>query len=672
MARLTLSGGKIEVRFADGKKRKTGVAITSAMNISMIKLNITLALNNAKINELSNPGHVRQIDALRPKVGRLAKYLKGLAGRKRRARPRRVRRRTTKPRTPKPAPGLKRVTKPHIVKALYGDAKTIELVARNKESLSIYISANRSSLTKSLFRTMKDIMSNKAEFDFEGEVAAARPDLFENTTLDDLTGPEKIAAIRYFLYEFIPYGNPEFSKELFQLNNPKATKGPLDADILIAAAAYLRRWKAEKRKAGAGKSLKALNFQVSGKKVFFKVPVVACIGASTTAEKIGQKIGYVAALEKKLRTISKAAVVDAYGIMGESTSAILKRFRSNISKRNYNTIVLQGGINDSVAYKSDKSKSKQIVDKAAANFTLMIRMARSKGMNVILFTIHPHKYPTPEVGKRIDAINKWMLTQGKRLGATVIKVPRLDKAGSLHPAMKDRAVIAELIFKSAFTRKVLTAPVTKVSQEQAYKIAQNVRALLVKFISRSDPLGLMNYEKGLPKDMISTIPAGHAEIKSNALYLAAQVAFNKLKDNDPGFNRFLIKRKSKMHEFLVDLPNRKVRMHTREVDTFETIRGGRSTKTNKDQISRYMVANMQEYLSTQYNQDTKVKGDFNQLYGKGKPGGAKRPFSKNGTPNRSFFYELSAYFWRLKNKYEPPAAWIKKIAPKKRQMSLPR
>jgi hypothetical protein len=195
---------------------------------------------------------------------------------------------------------------------------------------------------------------------------------------------------------------------------------------------------------------------------------------------------------------------------------------------------------------------------------------------------------------------------------------------------------------------------------------------LTSFIKKADPRSLFELEKSLlKKDLIATIPNTPKKLKSNALYLAAQAAFNKLKEEDPSFNRFLVSLKGSSYFSLIDLKGREVRMHESEVGSLTITRtsgGRRETKTEPvDKIEVSMVKAMQLYIGNKYNMNRKVKGDINPLYGKSGILGKKRVVKTDGKPNRQLFHELNIYLWRIQptNRFKAPGSWMKKIAQKK-------
>jgi len=599
----------------------------------------------------------------------------------------------SKPAKPTPKAKPMRIDPGVIRKALSGETgvkPVIEGLAKNpknQEKLEKFLSAgkgnNRKRLVDSLFRTFLkiekfsdayDSIPMKEPKDLTLLRKAERGLLFsavKTKPIEGLSPDEKLAMLRYYLYSYIPPGNLKYKEKLDQLNAGKALEAgdqnkarPLDASLLTAAAAYL--WGMKKENDLAKLDLRsATPAVVTPPKAPEKVqPLrVAAIGDSITGEtiekdgkKIGLKTGYVAILESLLKKTAKDSVVDAFGVKGQESKDIAKRFAASLSGKGYNIVIIQGGVNDAYNYPKDQSKSKDIVDRVESSLKDMVKVARQLGIDPILLTIHPHtrEGQTQIVKDRINEINKRIRAIA---GARIVELPMLE--GTLHPGSKGHEVIASLVMKELAERLKTAAAPTPVKEkkvEEYEREAQGMRGILSGFISGGAPERLRQLESTMPgKDILASIPDKYSRIKEEMLNLVCQSVFNMLKEKDylTRFNAFLISQKG--YEELFDIKGenaRKVRAHADEEGTLFIERKGRkNTLAGKAQL---IVKSLQEFLSNQYNSDLKFKRQIDSLYGDKSSLGPKRELRTDGRPDRALVYELATY-----------SAWLAKQVPQK-------
>ena len=312
------------------------------------------------------------------------------------------------------SPGVlpKRIEKPKVLTskiterlvrlALMGNKKAIESLAKNRESLEKYLSNSKNyreteSLLFSKMQNIPKFSSNEGYI--VSYVAAMLPDIFPNAEAPFVKPKDTSKwagairlSMRMYLSDFVPGANAEFKEKLTQIYgaslpslttkqkedetfikgqigpDSKLLGGIIDANLFLSATTYILvdRFKQNDAYKSILKKMDLLvpseaKTEIETKTLPLKTPVVAVVGDSITGEKIGQKIGYVAMLDKALKDVSKNSIVDGYGIKGQSSTGILARFEDNITKRKYNTVLIQGGVNDAYNYPKSKDKTAEIV-----------------------------------------------------------------------------------------------------------------------------------------------------------------------------------------------------------------------------------------------------------------------------------------------------------------------
>ncbi len=697
-ANISMRGGKIVFVFSGGGVRKTSVRVDKSMSEAGVISAVVSAASEARAAEMNNLERFNALSVILKSAPQNAmKLLAQLRGSSKPsiktepARKERVQKDRVPPRqiVPKKTKELK-ITLPIITKAINSkdtilSGTTLGVLAKNIPSLDRFLSTatNRKRLSNMIFSSFNKMTKYDLDFTLIPIGEKRNPPI-------ELKSSNDPVALRLFLAEYIGKGNPIYAKELASLGGIAINNSPLDGKTLIAAIAYLRRFNYGELNlkskpldpliltpltASSTKDvvLPAATQPVAKptpapKETF--VPRVAIIGDSLTGEFKGQKAGYPMNLLSLIQAGNKSATVTPYGIKGQSSGEIASRFTPDILGKGYNTVVIQAGTNDlySNTKINDPKVSEQMVVRVTANIEKMVRAAKSAKppLSVILLTIHPqrgYRLWTDVVQQRIDNINKWIMSQAGK-GVTVVDLSSLgDKdgrilkglhnGGGLHFSGKGGVAVAKLIFEQGFKSAALkTVQIPEKTAAEYEKIASSVRTRLTQAIKFGDTKILSDFEASLQqKDMLATIPEKMASLRKEMLYLPAQAAFNHLKDNDPGFNRFLLQNKGKDFNELIDLPGVKVRMHEREVGTRSVNRQGKIENMLGEKGIGYesaAVKAIQLYLGYRYNFYKDVKSDFEALYGEKGAVGKKRVMRSDGVPDRAFFYEFSAYARRIR------------------------
>ena len=151
-----------------------------------------------------------------------------------------------------------------IRRAISGNAEAIVALAVNRQALDSYLSnpAARKRVSNLMFDGIKKVIKAKdaegekgLSFDSELLPSIKPPELAIRHKIDsieslDRLSPEGQALVtRTFLFRFMARGNPDFMGEVRSIGVPPINADPLDAQTLLAAAAYLRIWNARASKA---------------------------------------------------------------------------------------------------------------------------------------------------------------------------------------------------------------------------------------------------------------------------------------------------------------------------------------------------------------------------------------------------------------------------------------
>jgi lysophospholipase L1-like esterase len=179
-------------------------------------------------------------------------------------------------------------------------------------------------------------------------------------------------------------------------------------------------------------------------------PNIAVIGPSDV------KPGHIAKeLERILREYNQDSVSKSYGIGGQDSALILKRFKAQVVENGHNIVVISGLTIVNEAY------PKNIYE----NYPKMFDMARESGIPVVVYG------PTPFAGmgkwkpwmqKKSDAFNKWLkqrdsiiyvdtssLGLPKFPGGPLMLKKQFDSGDGIHPSEKGGQETARLIFETA-------------------------------------------------------------------------------------------------------------------------------------------------------------------------------------------------------------------------------
>jgi hypothetical protein len=663
MAKLTLSRGKIIITFKDGKKITTGARVLKSMSSPKIKSIIGAAISKAKRGATLRQR--RELIALMKKAASLAEQIKAKA-------PAKIARRRVRRRKPAKVVRAAGVTLIQISSVMSGrlSAKrkmssarlksAIERLAKNGTSLSKLVAKNPTKVADLIFKAFSGIDKFAGEYGYlQYKLAPKYPNILPEKPFADLNAAQKLFAIRSYLLETVPSGNPAFKKELAMIfgRTPAffasaVINNKLDPETVLAAAAYLRRHFAEQVRAGAGPKIPLLKISAikyeEPKIAVAKTPIVAAIGASTTgnvkAEELakgtrklpGRKIGYVLALEKRLRKISKGAIVDSYGVIGQSTTAILKRFRGNISTNNYNTVIILGGIND--AY------NRLPLETTTRNLGKMIEIAKKKKMHVILLTIFRHKFHgdppkrvSDDLKRRFKAINDWIKQQK---GVDIVRLDTLEPLNHLHPGMDKVAKFADQIYDQVFRKKIVQAQ-KGAKRPKGEKERARIRqaASMANLAGGARPASVIKTHKKIAE---SSGMVDYVAIQK----MAVQGLFNTLKRH-PHFKKFLQSDKyattigAADFTFITDEPHAYCGLAVESIIAF----------------SNWKATN-QVYKQTNLDKDIIA---LNKHLG--------RPPKKTLTPNKNSFLNAlmagSIFQWRLKNPKAEGGKWVETLQQKK-------
>lgn len=195
--------------------------------------------------------------------------------------------------------------------------------------------------------------------------------------------------------------------------------------------------------------------------------ITAGVGASSSGKR------FTGELQKLLRQKHTDAVVDTYGVGGQTTAQIRNRFTRQVlnKKPPYDTVIIEGGVND-LNNGRPLGKIKEDIDRMAV-------WAKNRGLNVILVTITPWKGLhtwTQQKQNDTDELNKWLL--GKRNdGLTVVDLSSIRckkdperfakefRSDVVHPNNRGHLQIAREIALQAFgirdNRPVISLPTTE-------------------------------------------------------------------------------------------------------------------------------------------------------------------------------------------------------------------
>jgi len=552
-------------------------------------------------------------------------------------------------------------------------SKAVESIARKRTQLYEYMNPgsaadakkNSESLMNLIFASYERIekfadpswgwFSNNIQPSYDVKMGKTMK-VFPEKAFGEQSVQNKLSAIRIYLFDTVAKGNEGFKKELegiygkgkIPLIDEALLAKKLDHQTVLAAAAYLRRYAGELRKEGLGTKLTPLSIEPlkPEKFVVVRTPIVAAIGASTTGENIGQKSGYVLALEKKLKALSKGSVVDAYGIKGQNTTQILSR---SVEKKKgiynlletfnkYNTIIILGGIND--AYQGVP------VQTTTRNLEIMVECARKKGKHVILLTIFPHKFhgdppkPVPkDVLARFREINKWIKKQ-KTEGVDVVETPPFTH---LHPGAEVTAKIGELVYEQVLRKRMIKALKDEVKPTKVPRAEPGLSEEDRKIYEQAMKLVELAKTKN-PYELMQSLKKIEASKYSKVMKITLQNLFNYAKGSpSTGLLSFLA------------IYDNKEKPYSSKLGSIEL------NNTDLDPLVGLATQSILDFL----NYRSKLKGakfdnfkwavsTLNQELGRGNG----TNFKVNRNDYRSAILGLSVYFWSIDNSDKKPNAWI--------------
>jgi len=215
-------------------------------------------------------------------------------------------------------------------------------------------------------------------------------------------------------------------------------------------------------------------------------PIVSIMGDSLSA-KATSKGGYA----KYLQDSCPGLEIDTYGVGGQNTVQMVKRFKRDIvnktlgSYRMYDDVIIFAGINDIAVIDSDYTKtghiwSEEMVDKRIfgiiERLDAMYQEAKDSGMRVIAVTISPWgeyrgkvtKYGQSQWSQNsqraIDTINLWLRSKPENVDVVVDAYKILEDPNNpdnlqkeftgdrLHLNKEGNAVLANEIYTVAYQR----------------------------------------------------------------------------------------------------------------------------------------------------------------------------------------------------------------------------
>lgn len=216
------------------------------------------------------------------------------------------------------------------------------------------------------------------------------------------------------------------------------------------------------------------------------LPAVSIMGDSLSARATSYG-GYATYLQESCSGLE----IDTYGIGGQNTVQMAKRFKKDIvdktigTYREYDDVIVFAGINDIAVIDNDYIKtghtwSEEMVDKRIfgiiERLDAMYKEAKESGMRVIAVTITPwgkYKGKVTKYGqshwsensqRAIDSINFWLLSKPENVDVVVDAYSVLEDSNTpdtlkkeftgdrLHLNKEGNAVLAKEIYKVAYQR----------------------------------------------------------------------------------------------------------------------------------------------------------------------------------------------------------------------------
>jgi lysophospholipase L1-like esterase len=393
-----------------------------------------------------------------------------------------------------------------------------------------------------MFTTLQDFLTG-----------GSRPELLNEAATAEIIRAADMY-IRYFLYSFVVTNEavpmPRYRAEIAQLpraervrqqiedartlrvpattqlteadrNTLIATRigGVLTADDVAAAALYIRRWSQMNPERGRGRSEDQIAQWTAPQVVPLEgapvpqpqpqatVPRVAVIGDSLIA---GGRIGTT--LQRVLREQTREAVVDSYGVSGETLGQVRRRFDRDVAGHQppYNTVVIHAGVN---------GIGSQTVEQLEMEYARFIAAARERNMRVVIMGLLPWEgstNSTAQLQRRTTQFNQWLRDQARADGTVVFidtasligegNPPRLMQQyerqtdpDHLHPSDAGRDILARRIAQSAFGRTISTGETRTALQDFADQHWRNLTAELYQSTQGGRPAGIVTIMRNLPQ-----------------------------------------------------------------------------------------------------------------------------------------------------------------------------
>ncbi|MFC1723601.1 metallophosphoesterase [Nanoarchaeota archaeon] len=186
------------------------------------------------------------------------------------------------------------------------------------------------------------------------------------------------------------------------------------------------------------------------------------------AAALGDSITYIAGKYRygfmtKLKAHCNIMTFDTYGYSGMTTGYMLSKLKSQVLPKNYNHLIVMGGINDIAG----KHKYERIKD----NLEQIYKLANDKNMHVVAMTITPykgHKYWSESRQAELKKVNDWILSKPPNVdlvintyagltdsdGLSLVK--KYHVGDKLHLGPDGNEVIANLLKTKAYPRGATT------------------------------------------------------------------------------------------------------------------------------------------------------------------------------------------------------------------------
>lgn len=293
MASVILDANAIVIRCDDGTKISTGVSVDRA-KLDKLNETVTKAINKAII---ADDAHTDELGSLLERASGEAQKIRGqltavapkkptekkitrptaqdttLATKRASAAPGKPADTTTIKATPSPSEISMKWIEAKLAECESGDTKPLDAIHGNAEAINRYIgpqlTEHQEAATRTVFAALYKIpgfklgLLSQAKATTIKEFKLLSRYLSENQGSLARAGSDVIEAANTYMHRYLLYilaaGNAGYVQELSQLGNYKAAmdrikqnpgnpallKGPMDSDLVLAAALHIRRWSQE-------------------------------------------------------------------------------------------------------------------------------------------------------------------------------------------------------------------------------------------------------------------------------------------------------------------------------------------------------------------------------------------------------------------------------------------